>query len=67
MGIGPSGMGGVSGTSASVQGGAGSVQYNNSAYGGGGSYVMAGMGGACRIIWGKGCSFPYNAGPSCFR
>ena len=29
-------------------------------------YTWAGMGGACRIIWGTGCSFPSSAGSDCY-
>jgi hypothetical protein len=55
---------GPSGNAASP-GSAGSVQYGNAAYGGGGTPEVSPRSGACRIIWGATCSYPHNAGPSC--
>ena len=45
---------------------AGSTVLNPLSFGGGGGAAGAGQPGACRIIWGSGCSFPLNAGPACY-
>jgi hypothetical protein len=70
FGEGPSGTGGSCAIACGIpsgNGGAGSVQYGTTAYGGGGCRGDAGPGmpGACRIIWGNGCTYPNNAGPQC--
>ena len=68
FGEGPSGKGGSCAVACGIpngNGGAGSVQYGTPAYGGGGSTGGNGLAGACRIIWGDGCTFPDNAGPQC--
>ena len=70
----------MSGNAIGLYGGDGSVQYpNTTAYGGGwlagwwgigsaGVSLTGGLGGpgACRIIWGSGCTYPSNAGPNCY-
>ncbi|WP_417452153.1 Calx-beta domain-containing protein [Kordiimonas sp.] len=70
FGLGASGAAGTIGAGAGGGSGGddGTVGPDGAAYGGGGAYSMStegkGGGGACRIIWGDGRSFPYNAGMS---
>jgi hypothetical protein len=73
FGQGPSGI-----SCCSTFGGTGSLLYGQTrAFGGGAAYYSnypgfyngggnVGMPGACRIVWGAGCSYPNAAGPNCY-